>query len=222
MEVFIMIPDRTPSVNQTSRDTLESEKCDTLALLEACQSYSASGLSIKLIRSDDSPTFRVPPEVFLSSGHGGWDHAAAVVAGAGSGGRPGFGLEIIDFGRPGLFLPWLECVDALAPGLVSRLPQVRSSGGLQVYFRCKEFGASQTLVEERFKSPAGRRDPKAAIAVRGEGDHCLVPPTTPAFYFSKRGCWSVKGCPDLCHVPVISPVERGVLLQAARALRRDL
>lgn len=151
----------------------------------------------------------------------------AAVAGAVSGGRPGLGLEILDFDTIVLAQPWAELVEQQAAGLVGRLAHVQSPRpGLHVYFRCSTFGGNQKLACAPEKDEqgqlvldlkTGKAHKKTLIELKGEGGYCLVPPS-PRFCHPRCKKYEfVYDKPNLLNVPVISLEERAILLDTARS-----
>jgi hypothetical protein len=156
-------------------------------------------------------------------------YGLAVIGGAVSGGRYGFGLEVIDIDTADLAQPWVEAVERQAPGLVGRLVRVRTPRpGLHVYYLCPRFGVSQKLAlaaaKDDFDQPAldaqGNPVRKTLIEVKAEGGYCLIPPSPPRCHPSCRLYQYAEGSADLLAVPTITPEERAVLLDAARSLNR--
>jgi hypothetical protein len=156
-------------------------------------------------------------------------YGLAVVGGAVSGGRYGLGLEVIDVDTAGLARPWIEAVERRAPGLVGRLVRVRTPRpGLHCYYRCRRFGVSQKLAFAAAKDDFGQTalDPqgnpvrKTLIEVKAEGGYCLVPPSPPRCHPNCRLYRYAEGSADLTALPTITPEERGILLDAARALNQ--
>lgn len=136
--------------------------------------------------------------------------ALAIIAGAVSG-----RLEVIDFDRPGFYERWHELVDTRAPGLLKRLPHVRTpSGGLHVYLR------SGVAVEGNLKLAWVLDEGKRVIAIetRGEGGYVIAPGSSKEAHPDKKEYSHVKGTPGAGAVPTLSEVERRILLDCARAL----
>jgi hypothetical protein len=131
----------------------------------------------------------------------------AIIGGAVSG-----HLEILDFDAPEIFLPWCDMVEELAPGLVVRLPVVRTpGGGRHVYYRCQTIAGNQKL--------AARLDaegkPETLIETRGEGGYVVAPPSPAACHALGKPYELMDG--DLHDIPTISPEERTILLHAAQS-----
>lgn len=116
-------------------------------------------------------------------------------------------LEVIDFDFQGeKFEPWLELVEAQAPGLVERLlVQKTQSDGKHVAYRCPD-AAIPANNHLALRLVEGK--PKALIETRGEGGGILAAPA--------MGYEVING--DFCDLPVITPAERAVLWEAALCL----
>jgi hypothetical protein len=130
--------------------------------------------------------------------------ALAVVAGQVSG-----QLEVLDFDLAALYGPWGDEVRTRHPGLLERLPVVRTqSGGYHVYYRSAAPVAGNRKLAVDPAKPAGKY---TLIETRGEGGYVLAPPTA--------GYELVQG--DLHKLPVLEVAERALLLQAARRFSRE-
>jgi putative DNA primase/helicase len=160
----------------------------------------------------------------------GGNYGIAIPAGVVSGGAPGLGLEIIDLDNLAVAQPWLDLVQERMRGLIERLVHVQSPRpGLHLYYRCSEFGGNQKLACAPETDEAGQViiDPKTGkpkkktlIELKGEGGYCLAPPSHRHCHPSGRRYLFIDGRPSLPDVPTITPQERAVLLDAARALNR--
>ena len=115
----------------------------------------------------------------------------AVICGKVSG-----GLEVIDFDDHGSrFVAWKEKIPLQ---LYNRLMVERSqSGGYHVYYRCTEIGRDEKL--------AMTVDKKVLIETRAEGGYIVCAPT-PSYEL-------VQG--NFHNIPVITPAERQILIDAA-------
>lgn len=88
--------------------------------------------------------------------------------------------------------------------------------GMHVYYRCEEIGGNQKLA--RVPDPEhDNQKPKTTIEVKGEGGYCLAPPS-PAACHKSGPCYSFFGDKDFTMIPTITPEERQILLDSARAL----
>jgi Bifunctional DNA primase/polymerase, N-terminal len=153
----------------------------------------------------------------------------AVVGGIVSGGNLGYGLEIIDIDNFQLAGPWMHAVESVCPGLLSRLVRVRSPRpGLHVYYRCTECGASQKLASapetdqqgELVLDNRGKPKKKTLIELKGEGGYCVVPPSPGSCHRTGRPYVLEAGSPDLTNVPIVTEVEREVMLETARSFNK--
>jgi hypothetical protein len=124
-------------------------------------------------------------------------------------------LEIIDFDAPMLFKPWHATVEELSPGLLHRLPIVRTpTGGCHIYYRCE--GIQHNLKLAQHLGPDGR--PVTLIETRGEGGYTIIPPSPPACHPLQRPYMLVQG--DLAAIPTITAQQRLILLNAARSFNQ--
>jgi hypothetical protein len=94
---------------------------------------------------------------------------------------------------------------------------------LHVYYRCPVSGGCQKLAcAAAVDAAGGQGQPKKVtlIELKGAGGYCLVPPSPRRCHPRNRLYRLVEGSPPLTHVPVISPEERAILLEEARAFNR--
>jgi hypothetical protein len=90
--------------------------------------------------------------------------------------------------------------------------------GLHVYFRCEEIDGSQKLAQIAVTDPeTGKVVPKTILETKGEGGYVLAPGCPPACHPTSR-CYGFANDRNETIIPVITPDERAVLLDAARAL----
>ncbi len=190
------------------------------SVLGAARAYAAAGLAVVPVPPDGSKRPRVPwrryqrrppTDAQLAAWFGCGRNGPAALCGRVSG-----GLEIVDFDDVAFFAPWCALVEAHAPGLLGRLSVVRSPGpGYHAYLRCPEqIAGNQKLAQ----APGPGSRPIALIETRGEGGLVLTPACPPACHPSGRPYLLLWG--DLVAIPVVSPEERGVLLDAARSFNR--
>lgn len=142
-------------------------------------------------------------------------------------------LELLDFDCEGeRFAPWVDLVNAEAPGLVKRLVIERSqSGGRHVVYRCEAtIPGNLKLAQRIVPAPndqelviCGKRyRPRRVgdgcevtctlIETRGEGGLFLCAPT--AGYVLEHG--------DFQNLPVLTEAERKILIEAAYALNEAI
>jgi putative DNA primase/helicase len=151
--------------------------------------------------------FRLPyhHEIFAWRGH---NIGLAIITGSVSG-----GLEAIDFDAIDLFEPWAAKVEAARPGLLARLPQVRSPRpGVHVYFRSRAYREGDKLAWALGSDGTW----KILIETRSEGNCCVAPPTPGICHESGRPYLWAPDSVDVTRVPTITPADRDVLLGAAR------
>ncbi|MBM4070267.1 MAG: hypothetical protein FJ271_15125 [Planctomycetes bacterium] len=143
----------------------------------------------------------------------------AVIGGGVSGKDRGHGLEIIDFDTLELAAPWIEKVEESIPELTAKLVMIQSPRpGLHCYYRCRQFGGNQKLACAAAVSNPPTKN--TLIELKAEGGYCLVCPS-PRRCHPRNGLYRLlDGSPDLTQIPVITPEERAVLLDAARSFNR--
>lgn len=138
--------------------------------------------------------------------------------------KKGYGIGIknqegLDFDNHGasearrVIKEWKNLVDITNPGLVDRLLTEKTQhGGFHVAWKCKVIEDSQKLASRLPTAEELQKDPKikevVLIETRGLGGQFVVSPTPG--YTIIRGDW--------CNLPQITPEERSVLLQCAKAL----
>lgn len=208
----------------------------TNSLLTLAQQYVRSGLSIIPIRTDGSKAPNVaqwktyqstqPQSAELTDWFNNQLVGVAVIAGAVSG-----GLEIIDFDEVPTIKPWMELVEAAAPGLLDRLPMVQTpTGGMHVYYRCEIVGWNAKLAERDVEVAEGTKGARfvdgrwlkqeTMIETRGEGGYVLAPGSPPQCHPSKKTYDIIRG--SLTEIPKLTPSERLILLECAKALNERI
>jgi putative DNA primase/helicase len=124
-------------------------------------------------------------------------------------------LEILDFDAPETFTPWGDMVDAIAPGLLPRLPLVQTpSDGKHVYYRSAVIEGNQRLAQR----PDAKGRPEVMIETRGEGGYAIIPPSPPTCHPRRKPYLLLRG--DLATIPSITSEERAILLNAARSFNQ--
>jgi hypothetical protein len=132
----------------------------------------------------------------------------AIIGGAISG-----DLEVLDFDAAAIFAPWCGTVSKLIPSLLARLPLGQTpSDGRHVYYRCPIIKGNLKLAQR----PNTEGRPETLIETRGEGGYAIIPPSPPQCHPLGKPYRLLRG--DLAYIPSITPEERTILLNAARAL----
>lgn len=191
--------------------------------------YLAAGLSVIPIRPDGSKAPALKWEQFQRQRPTGADlarwfgnghaHGVAVVGGTVSGNAQVFDFDV-DAAR--VFPAFCALVEAEAPGLVGRLPQVRTprnADGRHLAFRTESPPpGNQKLAMGPDPNDAGKL--KALIETRGEGGYWLAPGCPAACHPAGRTYDHVAG-PPLDQLPTITDAEAEVLYRAARSFDRS-
>src|SRR5262249_52022960 len=111
----------------------------------------------------------------------------------------GNGLEILDFDQEDLFAQFATLVEEQAPGLLARLPQVRTPRpGMHVYYFCESAGRSQKLARDE--------NGDTLIETRGEGGYVVAPPSPACCHHNQKPYEHVGG-PDLFDPFIITTEE---------------
>jgi putative DNA primase/helicase len=195
-------------------------------ILDTALAYLAAGYSVIPIRTDGSKApevawtqYQQRPAIPNVLRH--WFGKIATPGVAIIGGAVSGNLEVLDFDRDAqeIFPAWCALVESEAPGLIARLPIIRTpKAGCHAYYRCPnaEIPGNTKLAMD----PAAPSRQRTLIESRGKGGYVLAPGCPPACHEAGRTYEHVSG-PDLCHVPVVSPEERDVLLRCARSFNRE-
>lgn len=192
-----------------------------LLTLDAAGDYLRAGLSVLPIAPDGTkkPALDVVPKWgFLQSRLPKRDELAAWFGngdGRGIGiiaGRVSGGLAILDFDDPEAFENWSALLKDQAPGLLGRLPVVKSPRGYHCYFRSEVEHKSETLARK-----AARGERAGLIELKAEGAYCLAPGSPRACHPDGKEYLHFSG-PKIVEVPKLSEEEVGILLEVARAL----
>jgi putative DNA primase/helicase len=135
----------------------------------------------------------------------------AVIGGGVSG-----GLELMDLETAEIVKLWMDLVEAACPGLLGRLPQVRTpKGGSHFYLRSTACEGNQKLAMEL--DAEGKQ--RVLIETRGEGGYVVSVPSPAQCHPTGKTYQHVSG-PSITETPTVTPEERVILLNAARALGR--
>jgi hypothetical protein len=181
-------------------------------VLQTALALVRAGLSVIPIGTDKRPAIgswkayqtRVPTPAEWTAWAASRRCGLAIVLGAVSG-----HAEVMDFDDPSAVRPWYALVEAVAPGLVSRLVIVRTpTNGRHLYYRCPVIEGNQTLARN-----GGR---EVMIETRGEGGYTVIPPS-PAWCHPDHKLYELRQG-DLAHIPTITEDERAILLNGARVL----
>lgn len=129
------------------------------------------------------------------------------------GGSTSGGLEIVDFDVGTAYAPWAELVEQIAPGLLHRLPTVKTPNGYHVYFRSDSCGPNQKLATVA-EVVSGKKS-KCIIETRGQGGYVIAPPSPPSVHPTGLA-YGFLGV-SIIATPWITEQEREVLLSAARS-----
>jgi hypothetical protein len=128
----------------------------------------------------------------------------AIVLGSVSG-----NAEVIDFDDLSVVRPWYDLMEAIAPGLVSRLVIVKTPrNGRHLYYRCPVIEGNQKLAVDAQR--------QTMIETRGQGGYAVIPPS-PAWCHPDHKPYELRQG-DLTEIPTITADERTTLLNCARAL----
>jgi putative DNA primase/helicase len=163
-----------------------------MTMLETALQYFDSGLQVLPVRADGSKAPAIKTwrqwidkrqtrddvcELFAKN-----YVAIGIVCGAVSG-----GLTVIDFDRPGSFDAWRELVESVSPGLLERLPLVKTPGGHHVYMRSAQPARNQKLATASVPYEKNGKKSNVIIETRGEGGYVVAPPS--AGYELIAGGW---------------------------------
>lgn len=217
---------------------------------QAAREYVASGLSLIPIGAKSKTTppgiawktyqRRRPTDQELST----WlsKYPGLGIVGGKVSGKDGAALEILDLESIAPLEEFRQLVAEAAPGLLDRLPRVKTpAGGRHIYYRCETIEGNQKLAQRAEEVAAadlprledGALDMEAIkkaglrpingkyfkirtlIETRGEGGQVLSPLCLPGTHPSGGVYELLNG--DLCEIPTITVRERDILLTAARA-----
>jgi hypothetical protein len=202
--------------------------------LAAALDYVGASLSIIPIRGDGSKApdvrswkeyqQRRPTELHIRSWYRGqWaSRGVAIVTGAISA-----NLTIIDIEFADIYEEYAALVETEVPGLLARLPVVKTpgkheSGGRHIYFRGPlalpgTKLASTTTADALVRT--GDPGKRTLIETRGEGNYVLAPGCPPACHESGRLYEHIVG-PPIKAVPLLAADEVETLIRCGKALNR--
>lgn len=154
------------------------------------------------------------------------------------GGKVSGNLEVLDIDDPELVGPFAEAVEAIAPGLLAKIPAVqtpRDGGGRHYYYRCEtpppgNLKLAKSEPRPQFDKKTGepvivpatgeqRIAPDTLIETRGEGGY-VVAPGSPAECHSTGREYRLVDGPALEQMPTITADERDVLIRVACSFNR--
>lgn len=201
-----------------------------MTMLAAALEYLRSGLTIIPIKLDGSKAPALnkwrqlheqpPSEAAVTAMFRDREVGLAVLAGKTSG-----NLTVIDFDRPGSFEAWRELLEGMAPGLLERLPVVKTPDGHHVYLRAATCDRNTKLARsaEKFQKPdyaGGFKLDDTIIETRGQGGYVIAPPSPVGVHLSGRTYVHLSG-PPLTDVPNVTEDVYATLINAARALNEQ-
>jgi putative DNA primase/helicase len=175
------------------------------SVLDCARRYVAAGLSVIPVRADGSKRpalaswkeFQERPAAdgVLKAWFADDLRGIAIICGRVSG-----GLEVLDFETADAFAQWSVLIERQLPGLLARLPQVRTpSGGMHVYYRSGGPKGNAKLA----RAEAG----KTVVETRGEGGYVLAPGCPPACH-PTGGLYEHVAGPCLTAVPTLGELRR--------------
>jgi len=176
-------------------------------IVEAYRKYKAAGLTCLPIKKGDKTPAMSTNWKLGCDDESLYQHGIGIVCGKISG-----GVECIDFDNH--FSDADKVVGAFLTGDVLEIYnrtfiilESTMSGGFHILYRCSEVGGNQKLAQ-RAKAKNGGFVPDTIIETRGEGGYFVCAPTP--------GYKLVEG--SIENIPTITPEERKVLLDSAKAM----
>jgi len=190
-----------------------------ITIKETGLDYIDAGLSVIPVNKDKQATVEwkqfknAPPSPFQ---YQQWsitpEHGIAIICGNGSG-----HIEVIDFDekynldKQSLFERWKKKVEEQKPGLVERLVwQSTRNKGYHAIYRCRVIEGNKKLAMRPATESESDVNAQTLIETRGAGEYFLVSPS--------NGYKILNG--SLFHIPEITPEEREILFECARALNQ--
>jgi hypothetical protein len=204
------------------------------SVLETALAYYRAGFSVIPIKRDGSKApaldawepfkTRRATEALLGTWYrSGSQSGIALIGGKVSGGLFVLDIEFLDH-----FEEWVRLVEAQAPGLLARLPIIRTpgkdvAGGRHVYGRTLEPTLPSAKLSRMTQAEAERRtgDPgKTTLAeVKAEKGYVLAPGCPAECHESRRLYQHIAG-PPISETPTLTKPEVAILVDSARALER--
>jgi hypothetical protein len=230
-------PRRSDKHGGTSQSTTtKAKRAKRPTTFETAKSYVDARLSVIPIRADGS---KAPWSECLPTGEDGeptwkpyqkqrpyredlatWFDNEVPIGIAILGGKVSGNLEVLDIDSVDLISEWKKSVKAESPGLLDRLPQVKTPNGLHVYNRCSKIDGNQKLAMRSKDDPAFESKP-TLIETKSEGGYVLAPGCHLDCHETGRPYKHVGG-PPLTKIARITTGERDVLLTSARMLNRNI
>ncbi len=192
-----------------------------MKIIEAARAYLSAGITTIPIMLDGSkapalrswrgfitepPTLAQLDRMFAKAEPCG----LAILAGVTSG-----KLEIIDFDLADRFPMFAELANAIAPGLLDRLPVVKTPNGFHVFLRAPNIEGNQKLA--RTLEHHGAKKSNVSIETRGEAGYVIAPPS-PAEVHPSGVLYVHHAGPAIVDVPTLTAAERDALISIARSL----
>jgi putative DNA primase/helicase len=189
-----------------------------MTTLDIALALAASGLSVIPIRPDGSKAPPIPwaefqtriptPEEIRAMFREGL--GVAIVAGEGS-----KNLEVLDIEAGAPFDEFCALIKEHDARLFDQLVHVATpSGGNHLFYRCSEIAGNQKLAMHR----DGDGQPEVDFETRGRGGYVVTVGSPPACHPARREYQLVRN--RLTQIPRITPVQRALLLDAARSFNR--
>jgi len=179
-------------------------------MLQAARAFTASGLSV------------VPADVREKRPRGKWKQYQARIAEPGQlatwfekgkvsigiiTGRISDNLEVLDHDDKELWEAFCALLESQAPGLLAKMPIVKTqSGNHHIFYRCEEVAGNLKLA----RVPGEGVEWFTSIETRGEGGFVVTAPS--------QGYRMLQG--KLTKIPVITAEQRQAIFEAARAFDR--
>lgn len=182
--------------------------------------YIKAGFSVVPIRKDGSKASSIPWKFYQKRRPSPYEVGQLFRGEVGIailGGKVSGSLELVDLDRVDVVEPWISAVEESAPGLIVRLPRIKTpKGGAHFYYRCPEISGNEKLAQEPPSTDeAGSPRPNTLIETRGEGGYVLAPGCPPECH-PRNLPYEHVGGPPIEETPTITPDERRALLDAAR------
>lgn len=207
-----------------------------MSALEFALRYRASGLSVLPISADGSKTpdvktwepyqKKIAMEEEIRNWYTDPELGVGIVCGTVSG-----NLFVLDFEFLDFYLEWQDIVESMLPGLLATLPTVLTPGksdsmrGIHVYVRGEQVvagGKLAMITEKEAIERTGDKGSKTAIEIRGEGNYVLAPGCPAHCHPSGRLYEPERTEQNITSIPTLSEEEVTILLDAAKALNRDI